>query len=75
MNRKRNPRQPREQIHTRRDNHAADRTRSPRWRSGSRRNKRLRNTPTRAGDYPAGWLAFYHCDGTFSHAEPDPRHP
>lgn len=49
--------------------HSADRTRSPRARSGSRRNKRLRNVPSRAADYPAGWRAFYHCDDTFSHAE------
>jgi hypothetical protein len=57
----------------RRTNTAADRTRSPRSRAGSRRNKRLHNVPSRAGDYPASWTAFYHCDGTFSHAEPNPR--
>jgi hypothetical protein len=50
--------------------HPADRTRSAKWRAGTRRNKRLRNVGPRAGDYPRGWRRFYHCDGTFSHADP-----
>lgn len=54
----------------RRTNPAADRTRSPQARSGSRRNKRLRNVPSRAADYPDSWCFFYHCDGSFSHAQP-----
>lgn len=48
---------------------SADRTRSARSRAGSRRNKRLRNVGPRSSDYPKGWRRFYHCDGTFSHAE------
>lgn len=58
----------------RRTNPAGERTRSPRWRAGSRRTKRLRNVPSREREYPPGWVRFYHCEGTFSHAEP-PRAP
>lgn len=57
----------------RRTGPAAERTRSARWRAGSRRTKRLRNVPSRAREYPVGWVRFYHCDGTFSHAEPSHR--
>lgn len=48
---------------------AADRTNSWRMRAGTRRNKRLRNVGTHAGDFPKSWTRFYHCDGSFSHAQ------
>lgn len=49
---------------------ACNRTSSTAKLAGSRRNKRLVLVQTRASDYPKrGWQMFYHCDGSFSHAE------
>ena len=43
---------------------SADRTRSNRWRNGTRRNKRLRNTRPVLSSYDASWQSYVKADGT-----------